>query len=202
MTIERPARRLSNRLAHCFFQAVETEMGLYGLHVMLQQAGLQRCVDHLPPVDDRVDVLATEFAAFQQHMRVYLGRGARGALNRIGHAAWLGLVDNAAVGWKFRVRALRWLPRAARARQALELLAAWLRQPDGKVSVHLLDIDLILMDQSSDTTYGQAAEEPICWVTLGMIQGALAWALGEECDVEEFACRALGAEACKFRVKF
>jgi len=71
----------------------------------------------------------------------------------------------------------------------------------GSTSVHLLDIDLLLVDRGSAATQGQSHDEPICYVTLGLIQGALFWATGIEVNVTEMNCRAMGAPACEFKIK-
>jgi predicted hydrocarbon binding protein len=39
-------------------------------------------------------------------------------------------------------------------------------------------------------------------MTLGMIRECLFWAVGSEHDIEEIACRALGAKACEFKISF
>ena len=86
-------------------------------------------------------------------------------------------------------------------RKTLEFLAARLAEPDGIVSAHLIDRDFVLMDQTSDSTFGQQAENPICWTTLGLVQAAVHWATGSEQDVEEISCQAAGADASRFRVQ-
>jgi predicted hydrocarbon binding protein len=62
-------------------------------------------------------------------------------------------------------------------------------------------MDLLLADHSSASTCAQTSQAPICFVTLGIIQGALAWATRQEADVEEIACKAAGAPTCQFRLK-
>jgi predicted hydrocarbon binding protein len=76
-----------------------------------------------------------------------------------------------------------------------------LREAGGAVSVHTLDLDLLLVDHSAAATLNQTSPEPICFVTLGLIQAALFWATGQEADMEEIACKAAGAPACEFKIK-
>ena len=76
-----------------------------------------------------------------------------------------------------------------------------LREGGGAASVHTLDLDLLLVDHSAAATLNQTSAEPICFVTLGLIQGALFWAAGQEADMEEIACKAAGAPACEFKIK-
>lgn len=199
---QRADRFLPGHLSHCFLRAAAVEAGEYAVLMMLHQAGLTRFTnsdDQL--VEPAQGLRAAELAALQTTMREYYGRGARGMLNRIGEAAWLELQQEVSLGHKVWRVLRRALPRNVRARQTLEELARHLRGADGNVAVHLLDVELYLIDRSSDSTFGQAAEEPVCWVTMGMIEAALRQTLGSDVDVEEVNCRAMGAEACKFRVR-
>ncbi|HEY5270222.1 MAG TPA: 4-vinyl reductase [Anaerolineales bacterium] len=93
------------------------------------------------------------------------------------------------------------LPVPARRRCVLDLVAGRFRDSGGAASVHTLDLDLMLVDHSAAAACGQSSDEPICYVTLGIIQGALFWAIGQEADVEEVGCKATGAQACEFKVK-
>jgi len=45
------------------------------------------------------------------------------------------------------------------------------------------------------------ADHPICHVLVGSIQEAVKWASGQDYEVRETECRAMGAEACRFLVK-
>ena len=197
----RADRFLPGHCSRCFLRAAATEAGEYALLMMLQQTGLERFAVDGKWVAPEEGLRASELAGLQASMREYYGRGARGMLNRIGEAAWRSLLEDDSLGDKALRTLRRGLPRSARARQTLEGLARQMRGPDGDVSVHLLDVDLYLIDRTSDSTLGQAADEPICWVTMGMIEAALRQALGSDVDVEEVNCRAMGAEACKFRVR-
>jgi len=53
----------------------------------------------------------------------------------------------------------------------------------------------MLVDHSAAAAGGQSSDEPICYVTLGIIQGALFWVIGQEAYVEEVACKATGAQS-------
>ncbi len=197
----RTDRSLPGHCSRCFLRAAAAEAGEYALLMMLQQTGLARFAVDGKLVEPEQGLRASELAGLQASMREYYGRGARGMLNRIGEAAWTELQQDESLGGKALRILRRGLPRSARARQTLEELARQMSGSDGDVSVHLLDVDLYLIDRTSDSTLGQAAEQPICWVTTGMIEAALRQALGSDVDVEEVNCRVLGAEACKFRVR-
>jgi predicted hydrocarbon binding protein len=184
-----------------FFLAVEEQMGMYSLHMMLRQAGLERYIDRLPPKNRRAEIDSREFADFQKDFRAYYGQGARGSLNRVGRRVFQWMVKEASFPDRIRLLSIRLLPVVARRKKALEWLARQLRDPGGRLSVHTLDLDLVFVIHTSDTACGQSTSEPICWMTVGMIQEALLWATDDEPDIEEIGCQAVGKEACTFRIK-
>jgi predicted hydrocarbon binding protein len=47
---------------------------------------------------------------------------------------------------------------------------------------------------------GKHAEEPICHAFTGVLQESAAWLFGEEFEVRQTACRAMGASACIWEV--
>jgi predicted hydrocarbon binding protein len=82
----------------------------------------------------------------------------------------------------------------------LELLARILNADTESITVHTLDLDLLLVDQTSPTTINQSDDTPICFVTFGLIRECLYWADGQIYDIEERACRVTGARQCEFNI--
>ena len=199
MSEKRPDRRLQGRYICQVLQAMEAEIGAYSLQLMQHQAGLQPCTSRSPAPPGSI-YQAAEFAALQKSIREYYGQGARGILNRVGHLVWYAIIREASTRQKVKLLVARLLPGPARCRMALEVLATTLRELDGQITLHGSDDEWTLVDQSSASTYKQTTENPICWLTMGEIQAALAWAGRGVCDVEEIACRAAGNDTCKFRI--
>jgi predicted hydrocarbon binding protein len=200
---ESAAPLLSSRLLQQFVAAATEEVGAEKLALVLADAGLAAAeleAGSLARLDGRA--AAGLCARLQQALRAYYGRGARGLLLRIGRGLWQKMTAQANFREKAELQIARRLPVPARRRRVLEFIAARLREAGGAASVHLLDVDLLLVDRSGASACGQAGGAPLCHVTLGMIQGALAWAVGREADVEETACKATGAAACEFKVSF
>ena len=71
------------------------------------------------------------------------------------------------------IKILFGLPVNARRKPALELLARLLADRRGDVTVHTLDLDLLLADKTSPGTLGQSEPEHICYVTLGLLRECL-----------------------------
>jgi predicted hydrocarbon binding protein len=193
---------ISNRLVRLFAEAAKQEVGVEKIPTILVE-------NHLPPTaleKDSLDQLegmeaARIYASFQQALRQFYGHGARGILLRVGQGMWDRLTVQANFGEKAELVIARRFPIPARRRRMLDLVAGALRAGGGSTSVHTLDLDLLLVDHSAAATLGQTAVEPICFVTLGLIERAFYWATHQEADIEEIACKAAGAPACEFKIK-
>lgn len=190
------------RLLRAFVQTVSAELGTDTLSAVLDKAGLSLLLAD-PAAVARLDASAAAeaYAGIQQALRVYYGRGARGILLRVGSQFWNRLLQEASLTLKPHIPVARALATAAHPKPALDLLARLLSFKAGDITVHTLDLDLLLVDHVSPTTYEQHDDEPICWVTLGLMREALFWAAGREYDVTETSCRANGAGQCEFHVK-
>jgi predicted hydrocarbon binding protein len=193
---------LSNRLVRFFIDSAAREVGADKFPTILAENHLSPSIiekTHLERLDG-ADAAAL-YASLQQALRKFYGRGARGILLRIGEGMWDRMMAQANLMEKAELGIIRRLPVPARRRRMLELVADTLQEGGGKASVHTLDLDLLLVDRSAAAALNQASAEPICFVTLGLIQGALFWASGQEADMEEIACKAVGAPACEFKIK-
>jgi predicted hydrocarbon binding protein len=143
---------------------------------------------------------AKTYASLQAALRTYYGRGARGSLIRVGQSLWNHLLDDAALGGKAQAAVIRRLPLTMRRKPTLELLGKFISTASDDVTVHTLDLDLLLADHISPNTAGQSASAPICFVTQGLIRESLYWATEKNYDVVETSCKAMGEEACEFTI--
>jgi len=184
-----------------FVETLSAEIGEETFRAVLSKAGLPGAWSQLEYFSSLSEVESAEaYARLQSALRTYYGRGARGTLLRIGMKLWNRLLEDAPLGLKAQSSLIRGLPKTLRRKQALELLARILDTKRGALSVHTLDLDLLLVDQTSPTTLGQSDDEPVCFVTFGLIRECLFWAVGEEHDIEERACKAMGAAQCEFKI--
>jgi len=194
-------RSLSNHFLHQFVATIADDLGQENLFMVLAKAGLP--VDWSNPAywgNLRSTSAAESYAGLQKAMRTYYGRGARGILMRVGNNLWKTLLDKAPLTLKTQSKVLRGLPTNARRKAALELLAKLMGDKRGDVTVHTLDMDLLLVDHASPGTLNQSESERICYVTLGLLRECLFWATGQEHNIEESSCRANGEEACEFTI--
>jgi len=194
-------RTLPSRFLQHFIETTASELGHDNLSVVLEKAGLPP--DWSDPA--RWESLngkntAKAYAGLQKGMRTYYGHGARGILIRVGSNLWKRLLSDAPMTLKVQSKLLFGLPVNARRKSALELLAKLLSGQRGDVTVHTLDLDLLLADKASPGTLEQSEPEPVCYVTVGLLRECLYWATGQEHDIEETSCRAKGAKACEFKI--
>jgi predicted hydrocarbon binding protein len=191
----------SGRLLQRFVQTAAVELGADQINTMLTLANLPGDLDRPERFRDLDARNAAEtYASLQTAMRTYYGRGARGVLLRVGQRMWHHLLEDAALTSKAQAAVIRRLPLTARRKQTLELLARLLSVRPGDVTVHTLDLDLLLADHASPSAHGQTEKSPICFVTQGLIRECLYWATDQRHDVEETSCKARGEIACEFKI--
>jgi predicted hydrocarbon binding protein len=194
-------RNLPARMSWLLLKALVKEISDYSLKSMLEQTGIGTLNELSVRIEGGMGLSSDEFARLLASVREYYGSGARGILTRVGRTAWNELAHQSGIGLGGKGLVGRIMLRKRVARQVLRILARELSGKTGEITIHLLDLDLYLVDRTSDTTYGQHADEPICFTTIGMIQEALSWGTGVAYDVEETACMAAGADTCKFRIR-
>ena len=191
----------SSRTLSRFAESTSMELGTGQFDAMLALSKLpaQWIGPHVFLKMDAIES-AKAYASLQAAMRTYFGRGARGVLLRVGQRLWNHLLDGAGLGGKAQAAVIKRLPINGRRKPTLELLARLLGAIPGDITVHSLDLDLLLVDHASPTTVDSRAESPICFVTQGLIRESLYWATGQNHDVEETACKANGSNACEFKI--
>ena len=195
------ARVVSSRFLHHFVETAASELGQEKLSIVLEKAGLDPDWSDPASWNNLNGPSAAEaYAGLQKAMRTYYGRGARGILIRVGGSLWKRLLEDAPLAIKAQSKFVFGLPVNARRKAALELLARQLADQRGDVTVHTMDVDLLLVDKASASTLGQSESEHICYVTLGLLRECLYWATGQEHDIAETACRAKGEHACEFKI--
>jgi predicted hydrocarbon binding protein len=195
--------RFSSQHLEEFIEIVTNEIGAKNLPVVLEKSGFPpkwAQSEFLKKTD--AQTAAESYAGIQQAIRIYYGRGARGMLQRIGSNFWNTLIQNASFKERTQAKLLRPLPNIKRRKSALELLPRLLDLDKDAMRVHTLDLNLLLVDKLSPTTYNQHSTEAICHVTHGLIREALYWATAQDALIEEIACKANGAENCEFKITF
>lgn len=193
--------KFSSRILRRFVETAAVELGADQFHAMLALAELP-AEWAKPQTFQKMDAKksAETYAALQAAMRAYFGRGARGVLLRVGQRMWHFLLEDAALRGKAQAALIKRLPLTTRRKSILELLARLIGAQTEDITVHTLDLDLLVADHASPAAQGQRAARPICFVTQGLIRESLLWATGQNFDVEETSCKAAGHETCEFKI--
>ncbi|MFN8385679.1 MAG: V4R domain-containing protein [Anaerolineales bacterium] len=193
--------KFSNRITRRLADTISRELGADQFTAML---GLSKLPAEWSKPDAflKMDALdsAKAYASLQAAMRAYFGRGARGVLLRVGQRMWNHLLEDASLGGRAQAAVIKRLPQNTRRKPTLDLLAKFLSASPGDITVHTLDLDLLLVDHASPTASGQNESAPVCYVTQGLIRESLFWATGTGYDVDESACKAQGHHACEFKI--
>ena len=193
-------RAMPNARVRRLMLAIQDVMGLSGLATVLRQAGLQRYANALPPANGEPGLPAAGYAALMQAIENYYGRGARGTLTRVGNASFIRLVASRRITAGAYRLLFKILPLQTRRMMTLRWLAREIAGRGGRVTVHLDDGHINLVDHEGDATVGRHRDSEICWETVGEIQEALKWSTGLEYDVRELSCKAKGDAACRFEI--
>src|SRR5574341_413065 len=193
-------RALPNRRFRGLILAVQDVMGRNGLNPTLKLAGVPHYISYVPPANSVCEAHASEYAAIIHAIETQLGSGARGQLNRIGRASFKYILACDKLAWNAISLTRHILPVRQRMHRALAQLARYLSEPDGSVAVHSDYHRILMVDESSDGTFGRQRNTEICWLTLGQIQECVHWATGRNCEVVEVACKAKGHPGCKFEI--
>ena len=189
------------RIMYRFVETLSNEIGKETYHAVISKSSMSRdwrSPEFFLTLDEKLTSQA--YAKLQAALRTYYGRGGRGILLRIGSKLWEPILNDAPFPVKAQATLLRSLPKSLRRKPALDLLANILSFKRGDITAHTLDLDLLFVDRTSPTTIDQNDDTPVCFVTLGLIRECLFWATGDEHDIEERACRAMGAQQCEFKI--
>lgn len=178
-------------------------MGQHGLATLLGLAALEEYIDQPPPdnLDREFDFaqLAALNAALEE---MYGVRGGRGMALLIGRASFAQGIRHFGVMKGMADPAFRALPLHVRSEYGLQALATvFNRFTDQRSSVEISDEAYLFRVENSPMAWGRQAQKPVCHALVGIVQECLRWASnGYIFHVRETHCRAVGGEACTFRV--
>ena len=194
--------RFTNALMRQAIMAIGQVMGERGLKVVLREAGLERYVDELPPDDLEQDISTVDYAALNQAVEEFYGRAGKGMLQRIGRASFRYGVEEQATLMGVAGAAIKLMPQKTRIKFILTQMAKSLMDVNDETYIEIRETPegFVLADFTCGVCCCQEAEHPICYLYIGSISEAVKWATGQDYQVQETECRAMGAEACCFLV--
>ena len=194
--------RFTNALMRQAILAIREVMGESGLKVVLRQVGLERYVEQLPPNDTEQGVATTEYAALNQAVEEFYGRAGKGMLQRIGRASFRYGIEEQAALMGVVGTGLKLMPQKTRIKFILSQMAKSLMSVNEVTHIEIQETPegFVFADSTCGVCCCRKADRPICHLYIGSLSEAVKWAAGQDYEVREIECRALGAEACRFLV--
>ncbi len=194
---------LANRLGRVLLESLEETIGRNGLNALLNLTGWGAYIENPPPNDLALGFDLATASNLNRAMEVIYGpRGARGLALRSGRAMYDRVAAVFDVPTGFNELAFRLLPLQTRLKIGIPALARLLTQHSDQT--HRVADHGAYYDYSIDrcaVCWGREAKSPLCHLNAGLLQEALsAFGKGQEFQVVQTECRAVGAPACVFRI--
>ncbi|MBC8509924.1 MAG: hypothetical protein H8D34_34175 [Chloroflexi bacterium] len=191
-----------NALVRQALVAAQEVMGENGLNAVLRTTGLERFIGNYPPDNLEPGINASQYGRFNAAIEEFYGRGGRGILKRIGKASFQYGINEQPALMGLAGIALKALPRKQRIKFVLNSVAdalnksnpeveAWAGEKDGK---------MIYVERTCAICNGRTSDKPICHLYVGSLSEAVKWATGEDYEVRETKCIAMGDEYCQFEI--
>ena len=196
------ARQKPNMMLRNLLTAVAEVLGENGLKAVLNAAGLQRFIDNYPPNDMELGVTFADYGVVQQAVEDVVGpRGAKVILTRIGRATFRYALKEKPAVLGLAGLAFKALPTGARMKLVLASLArAATRDVNQPTDIEEHDDHFLFVVDECPCRWRGKKDKPVCFVTVGVLNGALRWATGKSFKVQEVNCIAMGDDACRYRI--
>lgn len=193
---------MPNVMLRNLLEAVAEVLGENGLKAVLNVAGLQRFIDNYPPANMELGVTFADYGATEQAIEDVVGpKGARMMLTRIGRATFRYALEEQPAVLGLASVALKALPRVARMKVVLASLArAATRDVNQPTDIEEHDDHFLYVADECPCRWRGKRDKPVCFVTVGVLHGAMHWATGKKFRIEEVSCIAMGDKACRYRI--
>ncbi len=182
--------------------AAEEVIGENGLNAILRASGLERFVGTYPPDDLEAAVKTSEYARFNKAIEDFYGRGGRGILKRIGRASFRYAIEEQTTLIGLAGMAMKALPKKQRIKFVLNSLANALTKSNPEVEAWSVEKagKIIYAEKTCAMCFGRESDMPICHLYVGTLSEAIKWATGDDYQVKETDCIAMGDPYCQFEV--
>ncbi len=199
MVEERP---MPNVMLRNLLEAIAEVLGENGLKAVLNAARLQRLIDNYPPNNLEWGVTFADYGAVEQAVEDVVGpKGAKMMLTRIGRATFRYALEEQPAVLGLASVALKALPMGTRMKVILANLArAATRDVNQPTDIEEHDDHFLFVVDECPCRWRGKKDKPVCFVTVGVLYGALRWATSKNFKIEEVNCIAMGDDACRYRI--
>lgn len=203
MSIAKSGLYYPNKMGYIYLTTIEQEIGSKALAAVLNLAGIPEYINNYPP-----DNLAREFdfaylsalgAALE---KMYGPRGERGLGLRAGRASFIHGLEDFGSTSGFGELALKAIPPQTKLKIGLKGMAeVYTKFSDQRTSVDESNDYFIYTIHQCPVCWGRTSDKPICYGATGFIEAGLQWfTQGQNFEVAEVACHAMGDKACVFHI--
>jgi hypothetical protein len=202
-------KRIPSMLLNNLLSQVNQAMGRRSLILLLRQAGLSRYIDNLPPLTELPSITVKQYSELLAH--VYELFGARSAQAIFLRDGWLGAAElrrQRPAQFALTGTALKLLSSGKQMQIVLDRLVEQITEMYGVSCTLYEDPDAFVLDIRDCPYCAEIARQsreqdkpvskPVCHIPVAMLEEMVEWATGEKHLVEEVACVAQGALACRF----
>lgn len=199
MVEERP---MPNVMLRNLLEAIAEVLGENGLKAVLNAAKLQRFIDNYPSNNLEWGVTFADYGAAEQAIEDVVGpKGAKMMLTRIGRATFRYALEEQPAVLGLASLALKALPMGTRMKVVLASLAkAATRDVNQPTDIEEHDDHFLFVVDVCPCHWRGKKDKPVCFVTVGVLHGALRWATSKNFKIEEVNCIAMGDDACRYRI--
>ena len=194
--------KTDNFLMRIYLETIESIVGSNGLKSILNYAHLEKYIDNFPHSNDELEIPVRETQAlFRSLLELFGQKGIRGLQLRVGRE----LARNALEGLPAIAKALqlaaRLMPESRKMRLFLERLAEEneKRLPT-QIELQEEEDHFIYTDRNYFLSEGIMSNAPSCHILVGTLQYFMEWITGNEHEVEEIECRAMGHPSDVLRI--
>lgn len=195
----------TNNFGRIALLSYEEVLGKPGLNALLNLAGLSNLVNNFPPGDmERAFDFADYTAILVALEDIYGPRGGRGLAQRAGRATFKDILDNYGAMAGVSDLAFRVVPLGLKMRIGLNSAArTFSNVSDQTTSVSEEKDHFLWTIHRCPSCWGRkGADRPVCHVTVGFLQSALAWVSGgHDFRINEIKCCAMGQDVCEYLIQ-
>ncbi len=192
-----------NRWGRLVLTSAEEIVGEKGMAALLNMAKIPHFIGNYPPDNMDKGFSFQEVAQLQQAIwDMYGPRGARVFATRAGEQTFQDGVEHFGQLAKTAQAAMKIGSLEMKIKIGLGFFARWFNEvSDQVVSVREDDENWYWVIERCPMCWGRKADQPICHLAIGVLQGALAWVSnGKRFKLAEIECKAMGDENCVIQI--
>lgn len=194
----------SNKFARIFLESIQEITGQGGLNAILNYAGLASLINNFPPDDlERAFDFANFSRVNQALTDIYGDRGGRGISLRVGRTTFNDMLKDYGEMAGVNDLAFKLLPKNEKIKFGLKAMVRVFSEKSDQISSLVEESDsFIYRVERCPVCWGRKnADLPVCYYMVGLIQEGLHWVSGgNEFQVEETKCIAMGDRVCEFKI--